>query len=119
GLLDSPDRYRTADMRKDRNNWESIYRSLADQPIMRTPAGFASSCRIDKLMPGEYAAFVAHDRNRNGKLDANLIGIPKEPFGMSNDFKPKLFPVPEMPSWKKAAFQVQPGENRIRITIQN
>jgi len=36
------------------------------------------------LAPGEYALCVYHDINSNGKLDTNLVGIPKEPFGFSN-----------------------------------
>jgi uncharacterized protein (DUF2141 family) len=39
---------------------------------------------------GEYAVAVSHDLNGNEKLDKNFVGYPKEPFGFSNNFKPKL-----------------------------
>lgn len=39
---------------------------------------------------GEYAIAVSHDVNGNKKLDTNFFGIPKEPFGFSNNFKPKM-----------------------------
>lgn len=39
---------------------------------------------------GDYAVAVSHDLNGNGKLDKNLFGYPKEPFGFSNNYKPKL-----------------------------
>jgi uncharacterized protein (DUF2141 family) len=51
---------------------------------------------------GDYAATVLHDLNDNKKMDENLLGIPKEGFGFSNDamgafgppgFKECLFPV--------------------------
>jgi uncharacterized protein (DUF2141 family) len=37
---------------------------------------------------GEYAISVFHDINGNGKLDKNLFGAPKEPYGFSQNFKP-------------------------------
>ncbi len=39
---------------------------------------------------GEYAIAVFQDLNNNKKLDKNLFGYPKEPFGFSKNFKPKL-----------------------------
>lgn len=39
---------------------------------------------------GDYAVAVTHDLNDNGKLDTNLFGYPKEPFGFSTNYKPKL-----------------------------
>lgn len=37
------------------------------------------------LPPGDYAISLFHDQNGNGKLDKNLIGMPIEPYGFSND----------------------------------
>lgn len=34
---------------------------------------------------GKYALSVFQDENENGKLDTGLFGIPKEPYGFSND----------------------------------
>jgi uncharacterized protein (DUF2141 family) len=34
---------------------------------------------------GSYAIAVYHDVNGNGRLDKQLIGIPAEPYGFSND----------------------------------
>jgi uncharacterized protein (DUF2141 family) len=36
------------------------------------------------LPPGEYVFSLYQDRNSNGKLDTNFIGIPTEPVGISN-----------------------------------
>ena len=32
-----------------------------------------------------YAVIVYHDLNANGKLDRNILGIPSEPYGFSNN----------------------------------
>ena len=37
-----------------------------------------------RLKAGDYVFCVYHDGNGDGKLNANAIGIPKEPFGFSN-----------------------------------
>ncbi|MTI29864.1 DUF2141 domain-containing protein [Cytophagales bacterium RKSG123] len=49
------------------------------------------------LKEGDYAVCLFHDENSNGKLDANFIGIPTEPYGFSNDAKGFMGP----PSFKK------------------
>lgn len=48
------------------------------------------SVTITDLEEGEYAFTVLHDKNANGKCDYNLLGIPKESIGFSNNVKPKL-----------------------------
>ncbi|MBO0934620.1 DUF2141 domain-containing protein [Fibrella aquatilis] len=40
--------------------------------------------------PGEYALAAYHDINSNGKLDTRLLGIPKEPYGFSNNVRPRM-----------------------------
>ena len=37
------------------------------------------------LPPGRYAVNAFHDENDNGELDTNLVGIPSEGYGFSND----------------------------------
>ncbi|OUL97954.1 DUF2141 domain-containing protein [Variovorax sp. JS1663] len=39
------------------------------------------------LAPGRYALRVFADENGNGKLDTNLMGLPTERYGFSNDAK--------------------------------
>jgi len=41
--------------------------------------------RFANVSPGYWAATSFHDENRNGKLDANAIGIPTEGYGFSRD----------------------------------
>src|SRR6185436_5881623 len=37
------------------------------------------------LKSGEYAVSIIHDKNDNEKLDENFMGLPKEPYGFSNN----------------------------------
>jgi uncharacterized protein (DUF2141 family) len=37
--------------------------------------------------PGQLAISAHHDRNENGELDKNLVGMPTEPYGFSNNPK--------------------------------
>lgn len=47
-----------------------------------------------------YAIIVYHDLNANGKLDRNILGIPSEPYGFSNNPSTRFGP----PSFDKANF---------------
>ena len=39
------------------------------------------------LKKGEYAISLFHDENDNNRMDTKIFGIPKEPYGFSNDAK--------------------------------
>jgi uncharacterized protein (DUF2141 family) len=51
---------------------------------------------------GVYAVSVFHDENGNGKLDKNLVGIPKEGYGASNNPPKKMRP----PTFDEAKFSL-------------
>jgi uncharacterized protein (DUF2141 family) len=42
------------------------------------------------LEPGVYGITLVDDENGNGKIDKNLVGMPKEGFGFSNFFMEKM-----------------------------
>lgn len=56
---------------------------------------------------GTYAISAYHDEDDNNKLNTNFIGIPKEPYGASNDAKNMFGP----PRWKDAKFSITDSEN--------
>jgi uncharacterized protein (DUF2141 family) len=56
--------------------------------------------QVDELPFGEYAIAVYHDKNANGKLDTNLLGIPKERYGFSNNARGRFGPA----SWSDSHF---------------
>ena len=45
---------------------------------------------IDNLPKGNYAISLYHDKNSDGICNLNILGIPKEPYGFSNNFKPRF-----------------------------
>jgi uncharacterized protein (DUF2141 family) len=70
---------------------------------------------IKALAPGRYAAKIFHDVNGNGELDANVFGIPTEPYAFSNNATGALAPA----SWSDAAFTVTPtGQTLQTITLE-
>ena len=116
-LFDNETAFKAADVRKDRTETKQFFRSVQDVKIQGNGSAAAATCKIGNLKPGQYAAFIIHDRNRNGKMDSNFVGFPLEGFGFSNDIRPQLLPVPKHPSWQDTGFVVRPGENRIRIRV--
>lgn len=53
--------------------------------------GSNSETFIFKNLPvGDYAVALYHDENSDEKCNTNLIGIPKEGYGFSKNFKPSL-----------------------------
>ncbi len=67
---------------------------------------------FDNLPAGEYALSIFHDINDNGKLDTNLLGIPREPWGFSNNARGRLGP----PDFEAARFIVN-GKKEITILL--
>ncbi len=45
--------------------------------------------QMDDIPYGTYAIAMYHDVNSNGKMDKNVIGIPKEPYAFSNKVRAK------------------------------
>ena len=64
---------------------------------------------------GVYAISVFQDLNANQNLDRNLIGMPKEPWGMSND-APAVFGPPK---WEKMRFEVGNDAVTAEINLRN
>ncbi len=94
------------------NNLQSnngiIYIRILDENenpvIVGTSSVIYQSAKIsfDSISAGKYAIQFFHDENENQKMDFNLIGIPKEKFGSSNDVKPVLGP----PKFEKMLFEI-------------
>lgn len=73
-----------------------------------------SQVTFAQLPSGTYAVSVLHDENANGKLDTNLLGIPTEGFGVSNNPAPAMAP----PSFDSARFLVDSVDQRIAVRIR-
>jgi uncharacterized protein (DUF2141 family) len=67
--------------------------------------------RFRNLAPGTYALAVLHDENKNDEMDFNLLGMPLEGYGFSNDASAMFGP----PSFDEAKFTV--GQDDARHTV--
>lgn len=70
--------------------------------------------RFDNLPEGTYGAAIFLDENRNGKLDRNLVGWFKEPFGFSERARARFGP----PKWEDARFTVSNTPLHLRARIE-
>ncbi|MBD3615542.1 MAG: DUF2141 domain-containing protein [Gracilimonas sp.] len=68
----------------------------------------------EALPYGNYAIAVYHDINTNGELDTNILGIPKEAYGFSNNARGKFGPA----SWKDAHFKISSKTHTMSIRIK-
>lgn len=71
-------------------------------------------CRFTDVPDGRYAVSVAHDINGNGKVDANMVGQPTEPWGTTNDVRPRL----RAPRFDEAAIAITSDAAQRTITVQ-
>jgi len=65
------------------------------------------------LASGSYAIMVFHDVNSNDKLDTNLLGMPKEPWGGSLQGK-SVFGAP---GWNDTKFELTDAGKSIDIML--
>lgn len=69
---------------------------------------------FEDIVPGEYAVSVIHDRNENGLLDTNFLGIPKEGYGFTNGVQGTFGP----PTFEKAKFIWKGIDKKIVVPLR-
>lgn len=69
---------------------------------------------VELAAPSQYAIIVYQDVNRNGQIDMTRLGIPREPFGFSNNARAAFGP----PSFRKARFSLEPGPAIHKIELR-
>ncbi len=84
------------------------------QRILAVGATPDVSTRFD-LPSGLYAVSAVYDENSNGQLDTNLLGIPAESVGMSNDARALFGP----PDFEAAAFELPEDGATIAIRLSD
>lgn len=65
------------------------------------------------LPPGEYALAICHDEDGNGTCNQNILGIPREGFGFSRNFRPKL----KAPKFENIKFVVGKKDMHLEIRL--
>jgi len=71
------------------------------------------SFSTDALPAGTWAARVMHDANNNNEMDSNMVGMPKEPWGMSNNARGNFGP----PTFADARFEMK-GDTLLTIAVE-
>lgn len=66
------------------------------------------------LAEGEYAFSIVHDVNGNRKLDTNVVGMPVEPYGFSNNATGNFGP----PTFEQAKFTLGPDKKVMTAKVQ-
>lgn len=69
--------------------------------------------KFENVPTGLYTVSVIHDKNSNGDLDKNMMGIPSEPYGVSKDGKSMFGP----PSYDKAEFELTNQDLNLSISL--
>jgi uncharacterized protein (DUF2141 family) len=88
----------------------AIFRATDDFPvfgkqfkgIVKEVEGKSQNYNFDDLPEGEYALAIYQDANRNKILDKNLLGIPTEIYGFSNNARRNF----SAPSFQEAKFKL-------------
>lgn len=83
-------------------NSKETYTKEPIHAVVLTVDSTAITWEVEQLPFGEYAIAIYHDKNTNGKLDTNILGIPKERYGFSNNARGRFGPA----SWADAMFVV-------------
>ena len=77
------------------------------------PNGTELNAKIKNLKYGIYALAVYQDVNRNGKIDKDFLGIPKEPYGFSDNYRP----IVKAPDFNDCKFEYNAENNAITIVM--
>ena len=82
--------------------------------IYKVPADRKLVIRLDSIPPGRYALAAYHDENGNGNLDKNMLGIPKEPYGFSNNPRAKW----SAPKYEEVSFALNGQPARLSVSVK-
>ena len=69
---------------------------------------------FENVAPGQYGISAFQDVNNNEKLDTSFIGLPKEPYGFSQNARGKFGP----PGFKEIAFEIGSEPETVEINLR-
>jgi uncharacterized protein (DUF2141 family) len=76
-------------------------------------SGDSVSLTFDDLPVGRYAIKVFHDKDSDNSLDTNVLGIPSEPYGFSNNASDPF----SAPEWSETEFMLPRGRMTQTINL--
>ncbi len=81
---------------------------------MAVPSGnHTAVVYVTDLEYGTYAVSMFQDKNKDYRLNTNVIGIPVEPYAFSNNFKPKF----SAPDFSDCVFKYNEGYHVMTINL--
>lgn len=81
--------------------------------VMIQPRTEGVSLTLHDVPAGTYGIQMFHDENGNNELDANMIGIPKEPWAFSNNAAGRFGP----PKWADIKFEISDEDKTVAQDI--
>lgn len=76
--------------------------------------GNSTIVRFDNVEPGRYAVTLYLDENGDGELNTNLFGVPKEPFGFSQNPRIGM----SRPGFTETAFEYTGEELELTVELK-
>ena len=98
------------------NNSEESYKGGENEAIAKTKTMVVDQkvqVIFTNLPYGSYGVSIYHDENSNGEMDKNMMGIPKEAYGFSNNAKGFF----GKPDYKDVKFELNSAEMQIVIKL--
>ena len=103
----------TVDLHDDNPDGFLNKAGLVSRTRQKAESGVTRIC-IPVEASGTFAIAIYHDKDANQKFNKNWLGLPSEPYGISND--PKI--VLSAPPHHKAAFQVEGPATPVKVTLR-
>ena len=97
--------------------FNSPERWLGEHPVYSSTIdvnGRSVAWKFNDIPYGDYGIAVFHDENKNGRMDKNVLGIPQEPYGFSNNVKVTFGP----PKWENSKFVVKGPTTEVSIEVK-
>jgi uncharacterized protein (DUF2141 family) len=98
------------------NKEQFLMRRKLKKPFMKSivkTLGKSVQYEFKDVPPGDYAVQVLQDFDGNGDMTDNWMGIPKEPWGMSNNPPVGL----GGPKWERAKFTVTDNSGVVKVSL--
>ncbi|MBK8705560.1 MAG: DUF2141 domain-containing protein [Saprospiraceae bacterium] len=84
------------------------------EKVLSYSGGAKYGLEVPALAYGRYSVAVFQDLNGNGRLDANTLGVPTEPYGFSNNPKVKW----SAPTFDETAVSLKSPSISLSITMK-
>ncbi len=98
------------------NKAQFLMRKKLKKPLMKgivKPLGKSVQYEFKDVPPGDYAIQVLQDFDGDGFMTNNWLGLPKEPWGMSNNPPIGL----GGPKWERAKFTVTESSEVVKVNL--